>query len=104
MLGDRRRHDSNWARPSYKHILSQQWKRQCCVHRIAKWVEYGCYIAIHPVPVMPNISHRHGNVFGKRAWAVYSDSKRVFAEMASSGQAVTAAAAHNMTFCADYFT
>jgi len=58
-------------------------------------------IAIDPRIVVPNIGHRQGNVFGEGTGAIDTDTGRVFAEMASAGQAVTASSAHDVPFTRD---
>ena len=51
---------------------------------------------------MPHVGHGYGQVFRKGAGTVYADAAGVLAELAPTGEAVTATPTHHMAFSAYY--
>lgn len=67
---------------------------------VPKWVEDRRNIQRDTVMMAPDIGHRQRNVFGERTRPVDPDSVRMGAQVAASGQTVTATSAHHVTLTA----
>jgi hypothetical protein len=95
---DGRRHGSDRAGACDENVLAEYGKRKSRVDSIAQWVKEGADIGFDLGCVVPDIRHGQRDVVGKRTWPIDSNTLRVFAEMTTSGQAITASPAHDMAF------
>ena len=94
-------HHSNRSCAGDQHILAEHRKRQRGVDSIAEGIEDRSHVTIDRGVVMPDIGHRQHQVFGERSRPINPDALGVSTQMAATGQAVPAAAAHHMPFAAD---
>src|SRR6266851_4085100 len=74
------------------------------MNRVAERIEDGRHVPIDPVSMVPDVGHRHRDIFRKCSGPVDPDTQRVFAEMPAARQAVAATSAHYVTLRADRLT
>ena len=96
MLHHRRRHAADRPRAGDQHILAEDIERERRVHRISERIENRRHVVIHARLVVPDIRHRHADVFRERPRAVHTDALRVRAKMPPPREAVPATPAHDM--------
>src|SRR5687767_12426508 len=72
------------------------------MHCVSKRIENGCDVSIYIMAMMPDIGHGNGYIFRKRSISVNPDSLGVFAKVTSACQAISTAAANDMTLCANH--
>ena len=70
---------------------------------VAEGIEYGGDVEFDFLAVLPDVRHGEHNVFGKCAGAANANPLSVSTKMTASGEAVTATAAHHVTFSANEF-
>jgi hypothetical protein len=66
------------------------------VHGVAERVEDRGDLLVDPGPVMPDVRHRDRHELREGAVAAHPEADRVGAQVAPAGEAVTAAAAHDV--------
>src|SRR5579884_2401678 len=71
------------------------------MHRIAERIEDGRYVQIDGRIVMPDVSHRQGDILGKSARPIDADAARVLTQMPPPRQAIATQTANNMALAAD---
>src|SRR5579859_6112529 len=95
------RHDANRPRARNQHILAQYRKRKRGMNCIAKGIEDRRHLLVDTGMVPPDVGHRQGDIFGKRAGAIHPYTLRIGAEMPPAGHAVTATSADYVPLAAD---
>ena len=73
------------------------------MHRVAEGIENRRHVPVDVLLVVPDIRHRHRNIFRKRARTIDAYPLCVLAKMPSPGQTVAATAADHMALGADDF-
>ena len=73
------------------------------MYGISKGIKDRGDLGIDTRPMLPDVSHRQGNILSKRSRAVDSHTLCVAAQMPASCQAVAAMAADDVAFAADDF-
>jgi hypothetical protein len=88
--------------PVIKHVLAHAFKGQRGVDGVAEGIKRCSRgILVHAVAMMPDVRHRHADVFGEGPGAVHADADGVFAKMPAAGEAVAAAPADDVALGAD---
>ena len=101
VAGDGRRHQPDRAGAADQHVLAEDRERERGVDRVAERVEDRGDLLVDARPVVPDVGHRQRDVLGERAVAADAEPDRVGAQVAPAGQAVPAAAAHDVTLARD---
>jgi hypothetical protein len=94
-------HDADGAGAGDQNVLAHAFKGQRGVHGVAEGIEDARHLLVHAVAMMPDVRHRHADVFGEGSGAVHADADGVFAKVAASGEAVAAATADDVALGAD---
>ena len=94
-------HQADRAGSRDQYVFAKQRKRKSRMHCVAQRIEDRRDVAIDGRVVVPDIGHWQRDVLGKRAGPIDSDTDGMGTQMASSRQAVSAAATDNMSFSAD---
>jgi hypothetical protein len=101
VTGNRRGHDADRACTSDENVFAEDGKGERGVNGVAERIEDGGDLMRDAGRVAPDIGHRDDDVLGEGSVAIDADSKRVGAEVAAAGEAVSTATADYMAFAAD---
>ena len=100
VAGDGGRHEADRPRPADQHVLAEDREGEGGVDRVAERVEDRGDLRVDAGPVVPDVGHRQDHVLGERAVAADAETDRLGAQVASPGQAVAAASAHDVALAA----
>ena len=103
MPGDGCRHDPDRPGAGDQNIFSENIERESRVNGIAERIEDRGGVAVHARIVPPDIRHRQSDEFCETSRPVHADARRVRTKMPSSGHAVAASAADDVSFTGDQF-
>src|ERR1035437_8648635 len=81
-----------------QHVLTEHRKGQCRVNSISKWIEDGSNILIDGGAMPPYSRHGQRDVLRIGSGTIHAHSLRVRAKMTPPRQAMTAAAASDVSF------
>jgi hypothetical protein len=98
VAGDRGCHYADRAGTGDKNILAEYFKSESSVNGVSKWVVHCRDFQINIRFMLPDIRHRHSDIFGETAVGIHTNSTRVRAEPATSRHTVSTAAANQMAF------
>ena len=94
-------HQPDRAGAGDEDVLAEDRERERGVHRVAERVEHRRHVEVDVALVLPDVAGRYDEVLGERAGPGQPDAVGVRAQVASTGPAVAAAAAHDVALGAD---
>src|SRR5690606_29012625 len=83
-----------------QNVFAENLEGKRGMHRVAERIEYRGDIRVDVRFVLPDIRHRHSDIFGKTAVRIYADAFRVRAKISPARHTVPAASANKMAFAA----
>ena len=103
MFHDRGSHESDGSGSGDQNIFAQAIEAQRGVNCIPERIKDGSDVTIDVIVMMPDVGHRQRDVFGERARSIHTDSLCILAQMSSACEAISAAAAYDVSFAGDDF-